>query len=1161
MKITEFGVPPAAWAIRCLELLDSAGPHLLVVAEDRDVEQLCADLQALAPERLVHAFRDDEQSPYSPLTPDPRRSWSRLGLLARLSMGDEVDLIVASAGAIGRSVPDLASVSATSLLLAPGEQSDREELVSHLEAAGYHHVPLVEDPGTVALRGSVVDLWPPGEKQPVRADFFGDELESLRFFDPVSQRQGRNLQLLVAAPARAFSVGPSIARAQRADLLALSDELQLPSATFMATWQRLEAGIRYPGVEALEPFLRPASSNLLSLLPRSGKVVFCAPARLEAALVDCDRLLLEGFEARRESELVAQPSAHRLDRDAVMAALVGRQRIDLESASPPDDERPRFDDLDDLQRQLASASRRSLSESADLLAPLVEVIRHWREQHFTLLILSENKLRQERLAVQLGERQMNSRTLPGQAPIGAGQSLDNLRDPKVMAYLAQGSIHRGWVDRKRLLVVMPERLISGRKKNVRSHRPTHFNTTLSELCPGKNVVHLDFGIGRYEGIERRVIDGIEHDFIRVDFRDNDKVFVPVARIGVLRPYDGSDQAKLDKIGGSSWQKRCARVRKGLLQIAHRLVETQAKREAFETRPLADAGEMARGFEQLFPFEPTPDQETAFEAIAGDLASPKPMDRLLCGDVGFGKTEVAMRAAFTAVAAGQQVAVLVPTTVLCQQHLRSFRERFEAVGARVAGLSRLVGAAQTKEVLKDLATGKIDVVIGTHKLLGRQVQFASLSLLIVDEEQRFGVRHKERIKELCEGVNVLTMTATPIPRTMQLAMLGVRKLSLIATPPADRRAVRTTVCRYEDELVREVVQREFERGGQVFFLHNRVQDLDAVAGHLAQLIPEARIAIAHGQMSAEAADSAMIGFIQGQTNLLVCTTIIESGLDIPNANTILIHRADRFGLAQLHQIRGRVGRRRERGYCYLLLRQDEDHLSDKAQQRLEALRRFTELGSGIRIAREDLDLRGAGNLIGSDQSGHIEAIGIDLYSELLREAIARVKGGQINSLANVDVKVGRPALVPRSFMPDAAERISLYDRLARAGEDLGIRQLEEELEDRYGHLPDEVEALFLCAQARWRAGAAGVSELVSRFNGEGEHRQAILAATFEAGKTSIDPSRLVAWVDERKAQARLTANGRLIWQPTKRFVEGCSEDPAKLLLRFAEELRLLAQPAA
>jgi len=1156
MSTRDYGVPNCAWAARSLELLDQPGPHLIVTPNDSDLERLATDLIELAPHRQVLSYQDDEQSPYSPLTPDPRHTWSRLGLLARLSVGEPVDIVVASAAAIGRYVPDLATINATSLLLVTGEELERDQLLSHLEGAGYHRTPLVEDPGTVSLRGSVVDLWPPGEAQPVRADFFGDSIETLRLFDPVTQRQGRTLELLVVPPARAFSVGSSIAERQRQKLLALSDQLELPSENFLRCWQRIEAGIRYPGIEGLEPLLRTGSTCLLELLPPSTRVVLCGQRPIENAWIETDLALAQGFADRKEQELVAPPELHRLDHAALSKVLAKRSVIELDSALGPDDERSRFDDLDELRRDLTLASRRALADDGDLLEPLVTQIKRWRAQHMTLIVLSEHEPRRQRLAKQLSERGLIVRQLDERATWRPNEDLKTLRNPKVSVYIGSAALRRGYVDRQRLLVIIPETLVNGRRRNLRAQRPNHFNTTLAELKIGKAVVHLDFGIGLYQGIERRGIDGIDHDFIRVDFRDQDKVFVPVARIGVLRPYDGGGEPKLDKVGGSSWTKRCARVRKGLLQIAHRLVETQAKRDAFEVKPLNDAGELARNFESLFPFQPTPDQEAAFDAIAHDLAQSQPMDRLVCGDVGFGKTEVAMRAAFAAVAAGQQVAILVPTTVLCQQHLRSFRERFEAMGAQVAGLSRLNTTQESQAVLEGLGKGSVDVVIGTHKLLGRQVRFKALSLLVVDEEQRFGVGHKERIKELCQGVNVLTMTATPIPRTMQLAMLGVRKLSTISTPPAARRAVRTTVCRYEEQMVREVILREFERGGQVFFLHNKVQDLEAVSAHLGQLIPQAKIGIAHGQMSAEQADEAMIRFIRGETNLLVCTTIIESGLDIPNANTILVHRADRFGLAQLHQIRGRVGRRRERGYCYLLLRHDEDHLSVDAQRRLEALRRFTELGAGIRIAREDLDLRGAGNLIGSDQSGHIEAVGIDLYSELLREAIARVKGGQINTLANVEIKPGRPALVPREFMPDAAERISLYDRLARADEDWIIQQLEEELEDRYGQLPEEVEALFLCARTRWRAGAAGASEIQSQFSGQGEHRRLILAATFDAEGSGLEPTALVGWVAERPKQARLTASGRLIWEPTKKLIEQCEDDPARAALHFASELRAL-----
>ena len=1153
MTTTDYGVPSAAWAFRCLELLKHEGPHLIIVPTEAEVTPLVEDLRALAPERTVIDYHDDEHHPYSPLTPNPRGAWSRLGLLARLSVGETVDIIVSAAATIGRSVPSLETLQSTSLLLAVGEELKRDDLLAHLERAGYHRTPLVEDPGTASLRGSVVDLWPPGERRPVRTDFFGDTIETIRSFDPLTQRQGEALEFLVVPPARAYAVGPKIAAAQRQKLLELSDELELPSAHFVTAWQRLEAGVRYPGIEGLEPYLRAGSTSLLELLPRRATLLICAPEAVTQALVDVDLQLAQAFADRRLEELVAPPEAHRLSSEQIQAQLRRRASVALTSALSPSDEQPRYDDLTELQRDLIVASRSALSDERDALAPLLESIKRWRAQHMSVVILSDEERRRERLVRQLSERGLSVRAVDDRAPWLPNEELNSLRDPKVAVYLGRGALRRGLIDRQRLLVVIPEHLINGRRRSARGQRPNQFNTTLAELTAGQPVVHLDFGIGRYQGIERRRIDGLEHDFIRVDFRGDDKVFVPVARIGVLRPYDGGGAPTLDKLGGSAWTKRCARVRKGLLEIAHRLVETQAKRDAFEVKPLPDAGQLARQFEALFPFQPTADQEDAFDAIAKDLASSQPMDRLVCGDVGFGKTEVAMRAAFAAVAAGQQVAVLVPTTVLCQQHVRSFSERFGAVGARVASLSRLNATAETKETLEGLRIGQIDVVIGTHKLLGRAVQFKDLSLLIVDEEQRFGVRHKERIKELCQGVNVLTMTATPIPRTMQLAMLGVRQLSTITTPPSARRAVRTTVCRYEEQMVREVILREFERGGQVFFLHNRVQDLDAVCARLQAIIPEARVGVAHGQMNPADADAAMIAFIRGQTNLLVCTTIIESGLDIPNANTILVHRADRFGLAQLHQIRGRVGRRQERGYCYLLLRQDEDLLSVDAQRRLEALRRFTELGSGIRIAREDLDLRGAGNLIGADQSGHIEAVGIELYSELLREAIARVKGGQINTLSNIEIKPGRPAVIPHDFMPDAAERISLYDRLARASEDRIIAQLAEELEDRYGQLPDEVEALFLCAQIRWRAGQLGASQVQATAQGAGEHYKLTLALTLDGTEGGIDPTTLVRWVAERPQQARLTASNRLIWTPLPKQIARVEGDPARAALNFCETL--------
>jgi transcription-repair coupling factor (superfamily II helicase) len=1155
-----FDSPAAAWAMRIAESInaDQRSPTLVVVADEEAANLLIADLKVYAPSHTPRRYADDHQTPYARLTPDPAPGWGRLGLLAELALGDQPQLIVAEAAALGRRVPKMGAVADAALLLCEGDTVDRYAVVSGLEQAGYYRVNIVEDPGTVALRGSVIDVWPPALKQPVRVDLFGDQVEALRAFDPATQRQNDPLDLLVAGPARGYEVGARVAQDRRLDLAELNDQLKLPSQVFRDTMARLEAGIRYPGIEALAPVLRSGDTTLLNGLRADTQVVVCGPRQVRTTLDRRDQELLDGFNQRCGDELIAPPARHRMERRGVERSL---RRFDahhlLEDHAPERNGTARFSDLIDLRRDLLAASQQTGTAEVDLLAPFEGNVRRWRREGLAVVVLVRSEARRERLVQLLEGRRLGVSPLPANQDLAPPASLMALNDMGTHCFVGIGALQRGLIDRKRGLVVLPGQVLMGRRKRHANAKKKFFGTSLAELRLGDLVVHMDYGIGVYQGLVRRAIDGVQHDFLQVDFRGDDKVFVPVARIGVLRRYDGGGSPKLDRLGGTSWQKRTARLRQGLLAIAHDLVALQATRVAAQVAPLPDPGEMLAEFCDRFPFEPTPDQATCFTEVADDLASNQPMDRLVCGDVGFGKTEVALRASMIAAANGKQVVLLVPTTVLAQQHLRVFRERFAGFPVRVAGVSRLIPKSVQDKAREELKDGTLDIIIGTHVLLNDRFRFKDVGLLIIDEEQRFGVGHKEKIKRLRHDINVLTLTATPIPRTLQLSLFGVRELSIIETPPVDRRSVRTALVPYDERMIKEVINRETDRGGQVFFLHNNVGNLPEIAARLRRIVPQASVGIAHGQMPAAAVDQALLDFVAGQTNVLVCTTIIESGIDIPNANTILIDRADRFGLTQLYQIRGRVGRRQARAFCYLLLHKSEDALSETARLRLDALRRFTELGSGFKIAREDLDIRGAGNLVGADQSGHIEAVGFDLYAELLAEALAKVRGGTHQSLGSVTVKVGRTAAIPHAYMPDASERVGLYDRFSSLPDDDSIDALEDELVDRYGSLPQEIDALVATARCRWRAAAFGASEVVvSQAPGSRPNAPAyVVAVTFDPDRVRIDAGAITQWLSG-KTDTNLSPTGRVIWRPKQEPNANCADDPAVLALELCTQLAAL-----
>ena len=691
---------------------------------------------------------------------------------------------------------------------------------------------------------------------------------------------------------------------------------------------------------------------------------------------------------------------------------------------------------------------------------------------------------------------------------------------------------------------LPPRRLRRRRRRAASHEGL---TTLQELSPKDFVIHVDHGIGLYHGLKRLTLDGVEGDYANLEYAGGDRLYLPIYRLNLLQRYQGPKGIKLDKLGGTRWERTKERVKDAVLAIAHGLLATQAKRATLPGDAFTPPDEHFRAFEATFPYEETEDQQKAIEAVLGDLVKPHPMDRLICGDVGFGKTEVAIRAAFLAIQSGKQVVVLVPTTVLAEQHGLTFRERLGGEAVRVEVLNRFRKKDEVKKIVEGVRSGIVDILVGTHRVLSTDIRFKELGLMVVDEEQRFGVRHKERLKELKSQVHVLTMSATPIPRTLHMSMVGLRDLSVINTPPRERMAIRTEVTRFNEEIITEAIRRELRRGGQVFVVHNRVESIEMMADLVRSCVPEATITVAHGQMSGEKLEKIMVGFVRRVHQVLICTAIIESGIDIPSANTMLVVRADTFGLSQLHQLRGRIGRGRERAYAYFLLPRSE-RITKEATQRLAALKRFSELGAGFQIASEDLDIRGAGDLLGSEQSGNVAAVGFALYTELLSEAVERAKGERERRDVEPDIKLPVSAILPEDYIPDPRHRMMYYQRFAAADSDDDIYNLKREVEEIYGTPPAEVGELCEVMVIRRRLKKLGVLTLSGAIRNE----QIVMGLSF-LDDAPIDRSALSHRLTEEPERYRLLPSGRLSVSvptlpetPTAAFLERVRTELGELL---------------
>ena len=934
---------------------------------------------------------------------------------------------------------------------------------------GYQPVSVVEEPGTFSLRGGIVDVFPPNLEQPVRIEYFGDEIDSLRTFDPATQRSGANVESVMVMPASEALMGQGPRAAAAVRQLAWGG---LPAATvqrFQRDLERLDAGEAFRGMEFYLPYLYPQPASLLDYLD-------------ERALLVMDDLLAVQTEAQA---LVAQA-----------ADLSAKQAMDGEL---PAEWLPPYFEWSDLAGRLARIAGLSLGYD---VAPEALALG---EESFQPGLRYGGRMSQalddiQRLLKAGGRAVIVSRQTPRlrellsdlHAQVRPVEEIVQTPAPGSLT-LVQGSLVEGWSLPGEQMSILTDAELYGwrrtqprRQRRARTVSPEAFFSDLSE---GEYVVHMDHGIGIYRGMVRKMAGDVEREYLELEYEGGDRLFVPVQQVDLLSRYMGAEghEVTLQRLGTADWAQIKARTRKAVEALARDTLELYAAREVVPGHAFARDTQWQVELEASFPYEETQDQMRALAEVKSDMERAKPMDRLICGDVGYGKTEVALRAAFKAVMDGRQVAVLVPTTVLAQQHFYTFEERMRAFPVRVDMLSRFRTREEQKAILEDLQEGKVDIIIGTHRLIQKDVKFKNLGLVIIDEEQRFGVGHKERLKQLRREVDVLTMTATPIPRTLHMALTGVRDMSTINTPPEDRLPVRTQVLEYDDGMIRQAILRELDRGGQVFFVHNRVQGIYQIAHHLQQLVPEASFVVGHGQMDEGDLARVMLDFSAGRYDVLVCTTIIESGLDIPNVNTIIINRADRFGLAQLYQLRGRVGRSSTRAYAYLLYNKHQQ-LTPVAQKRLETLLEASDLGAGFQIAMRDLEIRGAGEMLGPEQHGHIAAVGFDLYCRMLGQAVQRLKAemsGGAAAPANLPAAEGGPSVdlplsahLPDSYVTDQGLRLRLYRRLADLRQPEEIDTLAQELEDRFGPPPAPVQNLLYLLRLKALAAQAGVSAVAS-----------------------------------------------------------------------------------
>ncbi|TWI03415.1 transcription-repair coupling factor (superfamily II helicase) [Luteimonas cucumeris] len=1110
-----------AWAIaRAADV--HCGPLLVVARDNHGAHQIESDLRTLLGDAatatpILH-FPDWETLPYDQFSPHPDIVSQRLAALHRLPTLKR-GIVVVPVQTLMQRLPPLRYVVGNTFDVRVGQQLDLDAEKRRLESAGYRNVPQVLDPGDFAVRGGLLDVYPMGADEPYRVELFDDVIDSIRAFDPESQRSLDKTDAVQLLPGREVPLDD--AGTQRA-MDTLRDRFDIDTRR-SALYQDLKAGLAPAGVEYYLPLFFDRTATLFDYLGESTLPVIADGAF--AASEQFWKQTSERYEQRRhdiERPLLA-PDELYLPPDSLRERLNQSERVEVCGA-----EHARREQALPLGDQPAP----DLPLAAKDAQPAAALKSFLSTYPGRVLIAADTAGRREALLEVLQAAGLSPDVLPDFQAFALGRHPGESRDPALPARtsdtealdpgfrrddglkefaIAVAPLDNGFALDEPAIAILterqlfPERAAQPRRRKRAGREPEAIIRDLGELSEGAPIVHEDHGVGRYRGLVTLEAGGQPGEYLDIEYAKGDRLYVPVAQLHLISRYSGAsaETAPLHSLGGEAWTKAKKKAAEKVRDVAAELLEIQAKRQARAGLALEVDRAMYEPFAATFPFEETPDQHAAIEAVIRDLSSSQPMDRVVCGDVGFGKTEVAVRAAFVAASAGKQVAVLVPTTLLAEQHYRNFADRFADWPLKVEVLSRFKSKKEIEAELVRVAEGKVDVIVGTHRLLQPDVKFKDLGLVIVDEEQRFGVRQKEALKALRANVHLLTLTATPIPRTLNMAMAGLRDLAIIATPPAHRLAVQTFVVPWDDGQLREAFQRELARGGQVYFLHNDVESIGRMQRELQELVPEARIGIAHGQMPERELERVMLDFHKQRFNVLLCSTIIESGIDIPNANTIIINRADKFGLAQLHQLRGRVGRSHHRAYAYLVI-PDQRSITADARKRLDAIAAMDELGAGFTLATHDLEIRGAGELLGEDQSGQMAEVGFSLYTELLERAVRSIKRGELPDIDGVrthgaDIELHVPALIPDDYLPDVHARLTLYKRISSARDAEELRELQVEMIDRFGLLPDAAKYLFAIAELKLQATQMGLRKIDLGENGGRVH--------FES-KPNIDPMAVI-----------------------------------------------------